>query len=234
MRRPDIDEKKEYIVSVLEAGGTQRSLCIELNCKPETLGARLKKWGISHLKNQSRKGIPHFEHRKDVSEFLITGKLTTSHTLKLKLFESGLKERRCEVCKNTEWNNKPIPLELDHINGERTNNTLENLRILCPNCHAQTPTYKTKNRKVIKAIINDASPIKNIKCCKDCNCVIKFASTRCKSCFNKNRSTKIPWPSDTDLLELVRSNSMLALSAQLGVSDKAIIKRCKKRDIKYN
>ena len=60
-----------------------------------------------------------------------------------------LKERgqTCESCGLSEWCGKPIPLELDHIDGNPYNHKLENLRLLCPNCHAQTPTYRSKNRK---------------------------------------------------------------------------------------
>lgn len=53
----------------------------------------------------------------------------------------------CSWCKNTEWLGKPIPLELDHIDGVRDNSDRSNLRLLCPNCHSQTPTYKGKNMK---------------------------------------------------------------------------------------
>lgn len=54
--------------------------------------------------------------------------------------------RRCEVCGGTEWQGQPIPIEMDHINGHSSDNCSENLRLICPNCHAQTPTYKNKNK----------------------------------------------------------------------------------------
>lgn len=56
-----------------------------------------------------------------------------------------LKDDSCSVCGITEWNNSRITLELDHINGDGTNNNMDNLRLLCPNCHSQTDTYKAKN-----------------------------------------------------------------------------------------
>jgi hypothetical protein len=58
------------------------------------------------------------------------------------LFERG---HHCEICGNTEWMNKPVPIHLDHIDGNPTNNAKENLRLVCPNCHAQTKTYCGKN-----------------------------------------------------------------------------------------
>lgn len=53
-----------------------------------------------------------------------------------------------------EWNNKPLKFDLDHISGDRNDNSRENLRCLCPNCHSQTPTYKSKNN--IRDKISDA------------------------------------------------------------------------------
>lgn len=70
-----------------------------------------------------------------------------TNSLKLKLFNEGVKERKCECCGITEWNGKPAPLQLHHIDGDNTNNSLENLQILCPNCHAQTDNYCSKNKK---------------------------------------------------------------------------------------
>lgn len=64
------------------------------------------------------------------------------------LISSGQKRHACEECEYTMWNNKPIPIELHHIDGDNDNNDLSNLKILCPNCHAQTANYKSKNKKV--------------------------------------------------------------------------------------
>ena len=58
-----------------------------------------------------------------------------------------LKKRDVRYVGNSLWNSKPIPLEVHHIDGNKTNNTLENLMIVCPNCHAQTDNYKSKNKK---------------------------------------------------------------------------------------
>ena len=55
------------------------------------------------------------------------------------------KDPKCSSCGITDWKGLPISLELDHINGDGTNNTLSNTRLLCPNCHSQTSTYKGKN-----------------------------------------------------------------------------------------
>lgn len=52
----------------------------------------------------------------------------------------------CEKCNGTKWNNQSMPLELDHEDGDASNDLPDNLRLLCPNCHALTPTAKGKNR----------------------------------------------------------------------------------------
>jgi len=62
-----------------------------------------------------------------------------------------IKERghKCESCALTEWMGQIITIELDHIDGDKTNNNIENLRLLCPNCHSLTPTFKNKKRNII-------------------------------------------------------------------------------------
>lgn len=71
--------------------------------------------------------------------------MVRTNALKWRLIREGIKRRRCESCGRNEWSGRPIPLELDHINGRREDNRLDNLRVLCPNCHAQTDTYRGRN-----------------------------------------------------------------------------------------
>lgn len=70
-----------------------------------------------------------------------------SATLKERLWKEGLKEQKCEICGISSWNNKPIVLELHHINGNHYDNRLENLQIVCPNCHSQTDGHRGRTRK---------------------------------------------------------------------------------------
>ena len=64
----------------------------------------------------------------------------------LKSFLVETKGRKCWSCNTEEWMGQPIPLELEHIDGNSENNSLDNLEILCCNCHALTSTYKNKNK----------------------------------------------------------------------------------------
>jgi hypothetical protein len=67
-------------------------------------------------------------------------------SVKQRLLECGLVENRCEICGLEDWLGKPIIIHLDHINGIRDDHRLENLRMLCPNCHSQTDTYGARNK----------------------------------------------------------------------------------------
>ena len=68
-----------------------------------------------------------------------------TNKLRIRLIKEGIKSHECECCGVTKWLDNPISLELDHIDGNRNNHKLSNLRILCPNCHSQTSTYRGKN-----------------------------------------------------------------------------------------
>ena len=67
--------------------------------------------------------------------------------MKKRLLREGVFQRKCYGCDLTEWMGRPIPIELEHKNGDSTDNRLENLTLLCPNCHALTETYRAKNVK---------------------------------------------------------------------------------------
>jgi hypothetical protein len=83
-----------------------------------------------------------------LKEILVKGSTyrSTSH-LRNRLLKAGLLKAECSACGLTTWRGQPLPLHLDHINGDHTDNRLENLRILCPNCHAITDTWCRSNRK---------------------------------------------------------------------------------------
>lgn len=87
--------------------------------------------------------------RAPVEHLLVINGTAQSHVLKKRLFVHGLKKPECELCG---WDQKSldgrIPVELDHINGDHNDNRLENLRILCPNCHSLQPTHRGRNKKV--------------------------------------------------------------------------------------
>ena len=81
-----------------------------------------------------------------LEEILVCGSVYPSSALRKRLIAAGLKDAQCEECGLRDWRGRPITLQLDHVNGDHSDNRLENLRILCPNCHAQTDTWCSRGR----------------------------------------------------------------------------------------
>ena len=106
--------------------------------------ARMK-LDVSHMTGQAGNKGKKFGPKRPLSDYLSNRIEIQSYQLKNRLLSEGLMKPQCVKCSRTTWNKRPIPLELDHVNGNNTDNGFGNLRLLCPNCHAQTPTYRGKN-----------------------------------------------------------------------------------------
>lgn len=129
---------------------------------------------------------------------------TNSNSLKKRLIKTGKKEEKCEYCGLTHWNNIPIPLELHHINGKHNDNRIENLLLICPNCHATTENYCGRNKKrkektVVRNVI-EANYDEEIAL------IIKYAKEKCNFTY---------------------------IAKQMGLTDNGVRKRCKKIGLPY-
>lgn len=192
--------------------------------------------GQGHLKNKPNPWAKKFS----LSDFLVVNSnrvLSVIH--KQKIIDEGLLENKCDKCglKNL-WQDEPIVLHIDHVNGDHFDHRINNLRLLCPNCHSQTPTYCGGNKKhnqpkVKKSIFIPQEPHK----CETCGTKLKDKDRKnCRDCYNKNRKLlqspyerkyKIVWPPLEDLKSKLEHISLLALSKELGISDNALRKHIK-------
>lgn len=114
----------------------------------DTTKRRIKKLNIdiSHFTGQLWSKGKTLGPKREIDYYLKENIVVQSFRLRNRLISEGIKQHKCECCGITEWRGKPTPIELDHINGDNTDNRLENLRLLCPNCHALTDTYRGKNK----------------------------------------------------------------------------------------
>lgn len=136
--RTDILERRNDIEIWISQNQSKAFICRKLKCKPETLNSYLAKMGIEYSGNQGGKGIKTDPKYKTAIEY-IKNPNAKPHRILEKLIKDGIREDKCELCGLTYWQGIHLPLELHHKDCNHFNNDLDNLIILCPNCHSIQP-----------------------------------------------------------------------------------------------
>jgi len=216
--RNDILNKQSEIEIWIKENKSKAFICKKLRCKQSTLNVWLKKMNIEYKGTQSWSKDRLFKNKYVLAvQHLFNGSIITPSVLKERLFRDGIREKKCETCGNIEWNGFDIPLQLHHIDGDRHNNELSNLKILCPNCHAQTDTYCGKNVKQI----TQKYPRKIKNYCS-CGNEKNLESKTCFNCYNKNRQRKVQnIPNKEELIIMIKETSLEAVGRKYGVSGNA-------------
>lgn len=146
---------------------------------------------------------------RPLSEVMVAGSIYSTHHLAKRLLKEGIRSRECTDCGLTEWRGNPIPLELDHINGVSNDHRPENVRFLCPNCHALTPTWRGRNQKTVK------KPPTRCACGKP----MFRSSQNCQEC------SKFVWPDEATLRSMRGTMSLNKMGKELGVSGQSVGRR---------
>lgn len=179
---------------------------------------------ISHLKATNKNNISF--KKIPTEQLLVKNRFTNTKDLKKRLIKENLLNNICYICSIPPmWNDKKLSLHLDHINGDNTDNRLENLRILCPNCHSQTETYcgaKSKKEKYAYKYV-----------CKTCRGPKRTTKSEvCNNCqYKQKRKTKIEWPKPEIVLDMVQKENFSKVAKKLKVSYTAIKKYLKKHNL---
>lgn len=151
LERDDVERAIQTTNSLAQAA-------VLLGVSYQTFSRRAFEFGLhSDGKNIGLKGTskPWSKPKKTLEDILENRATEQSAKLKARLYAAGLKQNRCESCGISEWNGKSLVCHLEHVNGNHKDNRLENLKILCPNCHSQTETYcrgQGKNANVAELV----------------------------------------------------------------------------------
>lgn len=247
---------EEQFRKVIAENNSANAALLALNAFSKIVGRRTFRQTIetleidtSHWAKKPKPSLPEEKKNKgkdfwfkqqpiSLEELLVEKSDYNTNNLKKRLIKANYFEYKCSVCEIDSWLGKPLVLRLDHINGINNDHRLENLRLICPNCDSQSPTFcgrnmkkpKEEKLKKIEKIKLEKELIEVLKAqdclCIDCSKPINKISLRCRKCASKNdRDTKIIWPPTKELIQMVEDSSYLAVGRQLGVSDNAIRNR---------
>lgn len=226
----------------------------------KTVHSKIKLWeiDISHFTGAAWNVGERYRPVKEkapLSEICIENSTyTSSNSLKKRLYAENVKEAKCECCGITEWQDKPISLELDHINGINNDNRLENLRILCPNCHSQTHTFRGKNKESVTSKLREDNynnkhllKIEKIpKPKKERKVRILIPKNKCLVCDNLVKENRFKYcsyecskavmrqnvPTKEDIISAFKMyKNFLQVGNYFNVSDNAVRKWCMKYNI---
>ena len=149
---------KEEIQDAVSKSWSIAQTCRNLGIVPiggnyKTLKVKITKFGIdtSHFTGKAWNTghrYKYFGVKRKLEDVLVENSdYTSSGSLKKRLLSEKLLVWKCNCCDLDQWCGKEITLELNHINGNNLDNRLENLELLCPNCHSQTPTFRGRHKK---------------------------------------------------------------------------------------
>jgi len=182
-----------------------------------TFHATAKRLGVdtSHFLGKAHlKGGRFPQITMPLEEILVEDSSYATNKLKKRLLRKGLLDEICAACQQgPNWNGAPLVLQLEHINGNCRDHRLENLCLLCPNCHSQTGTYRGRAKR------------KPQNKCVDCGVAVTRLAKRCASCASiKAIPSKINWPDIPLLKERIEAANVESVARELGVSGNALRK----------